>query len=74
MDGLTKCPNPLRTLKLWHVLIGWQWAQDYWAHRDASGNRVRYWFGVATVKACDGDETALILTLHRLQVSVARVF
>lgn len=69
MPGLTQCPNPLHTHWIGRLLIGWQIAQDYWALRDKSGNRVRRWFSIETVKAADGGETVLNFTVLRLNLS-----
>ena len=69
MQGLTPCPNPLHYHRIGPLMIAWQMAQDYWAIRDRSGNRVRRWIGIETVKATDGDETLLNFTLLRLSLS-----
>lgn len=69
MPGLTQCPNPLHTHWIGPLLIGWQIAQDYWALRDKSGNRVRRWFSIETVKAVDGGDTLLNFTVLRLNLS-----
>lgn len=73
LTGLGKCPNPLHTFKFAKLLFSWQIASDYWANRDASGNRVRHWFGISTIKALDGDETALLVTIHKLQIGIAPI-
>jgi hypothetical protein len=69
MPGLTQCQNPLHFHKLGPLVIGWQIAHDYWALRDRSGNRVRRWLAIETVKALDGDEVILNFVVMRLSLS-----
>lgn len=71
MEGLTECPNPLRTCRIGRLHMSMQVAQDYWATRDKTGHRLRYWFSVQTLKAFDGPETALALIVGRLTFSFA---
>jgi hypothetical protein len=36
-QGLTPCPNPLRSMRIGHLMVGYQRAADFWLFRGKNG-------------------------------------
>jgi hypothetical protein len=68
--GLTKCPNPRRYFDIWRFSLSIQFAQDYWASTDGSGNISRQFLSIHTVTNKENTVTFLAIIIHKLHFGI----
>lgn len=70
--GMTKCPNPMRTVIVGPWLIGHQRASDFWMTRAKGGSIDRHVFTIDVVT--DEDDSFVRIVIGKSQFCIVRLY